>query len=77
MELKVSKEITCKWIDLKESRIPLTVGFRNQISTDKESGIQFLESSSWNPESTAWNPEFKLVLDQGLEGVSRDPWIDR
>ena len=44
-------------IHLKESGIPLTIGIQNPSSTDKESGIQYLESG------TAGNPESKTGLD--------------
>ena len=43
---------------LKESGIPLTIGVRNPNSTDKKSGIQYLES-----ESKTWNPESETALD--------------
>ena len=38
-------------IQLKESGIPLTIGIQSPNFTDNESGIQFLESTTWNPES--------------------------
>ena len=30
--------------------------------------LQWLESSTWNPESTVWNPESKTVLDSLIWG---------
>ena len=44
-------------IQLKKSKIPLTIKMRNLSSTNKES--KFIV---WNPESTSWNPESKTVL---------------
>jgi len=38
-------------IQLKESRIPLTIGIQNPSSFDKD------------PESTAWDPESKTILN--------------
>ena len=37
--------------------IPLTIGIRNPSSTDKEKGVQYLESGIQD-----WNPESKTVL---------------
>ena len=50
----------CLWnlesrIQLKQSRIPLTIGIQFQW--------QRLESSTWNLESMAWNPESKTIVD--------------
>ena len=42
-------------IQLKESWIPLTIGIRNPSSTNKESGIQYLESEIQNPR-LSWIP---------------------
>ena len=38
-------------LQLRDSRIPLTIEIQNTTSTEKNP-----ESSSSNPESTAWNP---------------------
>ena len=38
-------------IQLKGSGIPLTIGIQNPSATDKEPGIQYLESGIWNPKS--------------------------
>ena len=53
--------IWCRWnteswalesgIQLKESRIPLTIRIQNPSSTDKESGIQYQESGTHGVES--------------------------
>ena len=42
-------------IQLKESWIPLTIGIRNPSSTNKESGIQYLESEIQNSR-LSWIP---------------------
>ena len=44
------------------TQISLAIGIQNPSSTDKESGIQYLESGIRNPESIAWNPESKIPL---------------
>ena len=51
-----------------ESEIPLTIRIRirNPSSSDKESGIPYLESGVRSPESRAWNPESTTVLDSLL-----------
>ena len=53
---------------LKQCGIPLTIGFQNPSSTDKNYGTQYLESRLrmvWN--GMVWNPhcESKTVLDKG------------
>ena len=50
-------------IQLKESRIPLTIGIQN---------LSPLKSSSWNTQSTAWNPESKTALDSSSTPFSRN-----
>ena len=51
-------------IQLKGSGIPLTIGIQNPSATDKEPGIQYLESGIWNSESLmAWNPKSSFELD--------------
>ena len=52
-------------IQLKDSKIPLTMRMQNPSSTDKESGIH-----AWNPESTVWNPESKTDLLDFLISLS-------
>ena len=44
----------------------LRIRIRNPSSTDKESGIPYLESGVRSPESRAWNPESTTVLDSIL-----------
>ena len=52
-------------IQLKDSKIPLTMRIQNPSSTDKESGIH-----AWNPESTVWNPKSKTDLLDFLISLS-------
>ena len=51
---------------LKKSGIQRKIGIRNPSSSDKESGIPYLESGVRSPESRAWNPESTTVLDSLL-----------
>ena len=53
-------------IQLKESRIPLTIAIQNPSSTDQDCW----ESNSWNPEYAALNPESKTALDSLAWGDS-------
>ena len=62
---------------LVESGILLRIGIQNPSSTDKESGIQYLESRihgvrrpSFDRLLTAWNRESKTVFDSFMWGES-------